>query len=109
VRVLLDACVPRRLARAFGPGHAVATVTGQGWSGTTNSALGRLAAAAGVAALVTVDARLHVAPDAPLSVLVLRAGSHRLAAFLPLLPSVLAHLSQLQPGRTEIIATRPPA
>ena len=84
-------------------------MTGLGWSGTKNSELVRRAAAAGFVALVTVDVGRHVAPDAPLSVLVLRAGSHRLDALLLLLPSVLEHLSRLQPGRTEIIATRPPA
>ena len=109
MRVLLDECVPRRLARAFGPDRAVATVTGLGWSGTKNSELVRRATAAGFEALVTVDVGLRVAADAPLGVLVLRAGSTRLDALLPLMPSVLEHLSTLPPGRTELIATRPPA
>jgi hypothetical protein len=34
----------------------------------------------------------------------LRAGSNRLEALLPLMPSVLEQLVTLPPGRTEIIA-----
>jgi hypothetical protein len=109
VRVLLDECVPRRLAQTFGPEHSVATVTGLGWAGTTNGELLRLAADHGFEAFVTVDVGLHVAPDTSLSVLVLRAGSNRLEALLPLMPSVLEQLVALPPGRTEIIAARPPA
>jgi hypothetical protein len=51
VRVLLDECVPCRLARAFGAEHGVATVTGLGWAGTTNGELPRLAAEHGFEAL----------------------------------------------------------
>lgn len=104
MRVLLDECVPRRLARAFGTEHSVDTVTGLGWAGTKNGELLRLATANGFGAFVTVDVGLHVAPDAVLRVLVLRAGSNRLEALLPLMPSVLEQLVTLPPGRTEIIA-----
>ncbi len=107
--MLLDECVPRRLAQTFGSEHSVATVTGLGWAGTTNGELLRLAADDGFEAFITVDVGLHVAPDTSLSVLVLRAGSNRLEALLPLMPSVLEQLAALPPGRTEIIAARPPA
>jgi hypothetical protein len=40
---------------------------------------------------------------------VLRAGSNRLEALLPLMPSVLEQLAAPPHGRTEIIAARPPA
>ena len=76
---------------------------------TNNGELLRLAAEHGFEAFVTVDVGLHVAPDTSLSVLVLRAGSNRLEALLPLMPSVLEQLAALPPGRTEIIGTRPPA
>jgi predicted nuclease of predicted toxin-antitoxin system len=108
VRVLLDECVPRRLAQFFGASHTVATVTGLGWAGTKNGRLLRLAADQGFEALVTVDVGLHVSPDTPMRVLVLRAGSNRLEALLPLMPRVLQQLAALPPGRTEIIAARPP-
>ena len=107
--MLLDECVPRRLARAFGAEHSVATVTAEGWAGTKNGELLRLAAKHGFEAFVTVDVGLHVPPDAPLGVLVLRAGSNRLEALLPLMPSVLEQLAALPFGRTEIIGARPPA
>jgi hypothetical protein len=108
VRVLLDECVPRRLARAFGPEHTVATVTGRGWAGTKNGDLLRLAADNDFEAFVTVDVGLQVPAELRLGVLVVRAGSNRLEALLPLMPSVLEQLAVLQPGRTEIVATRPP-
>ena len=107
MRVLLDECVPRRLARAFGPEHTVATVTAQGWAGTKNGELLRLAADSGFEAFVTVDVGLQLPAGLRLGVLVLRAGSNRLDALLPLMPDVLEQLATLQPGRTEIIAARP--
>jgi hypothetical protein len=107
VRILLDECVPKRLAQAFGTDHSLATVTGRGWAGSKNGELVRLAADHGFDALITVDAGLYVAPDVPLRVLVLRAGSNRLQSLLPLMPSVLEQLAALPPGRTEIIAARP--
>ena len=76
---------------------------------TKNGDLLRLSADRGFEAFVTVDVGLHVAADSSLSVLVLRAGSNRLEALLPLMPSVLQQLAALPPGRTEIIAARPPA
>ena len=79
-------------------------MTGLGWAGTKNGELLRLATANGFGPFVTVDVGLHVAPDAVLRMLVLRAGSNRLEALLPLMPSVLEQLVTLPPGRTEIIA-----
>ena len=38
MRVLLDECVPRRLAREF-VGHEIRTVHEQGWTGLKNGAL----------------------------------------------------------------------
>ena len=54
MRVLLDECLPRQRARDL-PGHDVTTVQREGWAGTKNGALLRLAAAAGFEAFVTVD------------------------------------------------------
>jgi hypothetical protein len=63
VRVLLDECVPRRLAQAFGAEHAAATAAGLGWAGTKNGDLLRLAADRGFEAFVTVDVGLDVSPE----------------------------------------------
>ena len=105
--MLLDECVPRRLAQAFGSEHSVETVTGLGWAGTKNGELLRLAAANGFEALVTVDVGLRVPAESALRVLVLRAESHRLEALRPLMSTVLERLPSLPPGRTEIVASRP--
>jgi hypothetical protein len=77
----------------------VATVTGLGWAGTKNGALLHLAAKHGVEALITVDVVLQVATDAPMRVLVLRAGSN-LQARMSLNSSVFGRLAALPPGRT---------
>ena len=103
MRVLLDECVPRRLAGAFGAEHTVTTVTGLGWAGTKNGELLQLAADHAFEAFVTVD----VAPDTSLRVLLLRAGSNRLEALLPLMPRVLEQLATLPAGRTEVVASPP--
>jgi hypothetical protein len=102
--VLLDECVPRRLAQAFGSTHSVATVTGLGWAGTNNGDLLHLAAANGFDVLVTVDVRMHVEPHTPLAVVTLRASSNRLEALLPLMPRLLERLPSLTPGHAEVIA-----
>ena len=72
-----------------------------------NGELLQLATANGFEAFVTVDVNLHVPPDSHLRVLVLRAGSNRLEALMPLMPSVVEQLATLPPGRTEIIAAGP--
>ena len=104
MRVLLDECVPRRLAQAFGSTHFVTTVSGLGWAGTKNGDLLQLAVKNGFDVLVTVDVRIHVSPGAPLSVVVLRAGSNRLEALVPLMPRLLERLDSLTAGHTEVIA-----
>jgi len=56
VKVLLDECVDRRLAREI-PGHEIQTVTGLGWASVTNGEL--LVRAEGrFDAFVTVDRNL---------------------------------------------------
>jgi len=104
MRVLLDECVPRRLAQSFGSTHDVATVTGLGWAGTKNGDLLHLAEVNGFEVLVTVDVRMHVSPGASFSVVVLRASSNRLEALIPLMPTLLERLDSLTVGRTEVIA-----
>lgn len=78
-----------------------------GLVGHKNGELLRIAAAHGFQVLITVDARLQVSPAAALSVLVLRAGSNRLQALLPLMPSVLEHLSDYSKEETDQIFCHP--
>lgn len=105
MRVLLDECLPRRLARDLS-GHDVATVPEMGWAGTKNGDLLRLAATR-FDAFVTVDQGLifqHNLATAlggsPMGVVVLHTVSNRLDALCPLVPALLEALSSLQPGET---------
>ncbi|KQW44614.1 MULTISPECIES: DUF5615 family PIN-like protein [unclassified Roseateles] len=100
MRLLLDECVPARLARAL-DGHEVRTVVQMGWSGVKN---GQLLALAGgdFDALITVDQNLryqrHEA-SLPLVVIVLEAHSNQLTALLRLVPELQATLAELGPRR----------
>ena len=99
MRVLLDNCVPWRLAKSIG-GHDVASVIDLGWADLTNGRL--LDAMAGqYDVLVTVDKgirfqqRLH---DRPVALLLVRAPSNRLPELLPLVPVLLKVLAEIGPG-----------
>lgn len=99
MRLLLDACVPRKLASEV-PGHDVQSAIDLGLGDLDDgpllrSILGRFDV------LVTVDASLpdqQSIRDLPLAVVVPRARTNRLADLRPLVPSLLAILSRLAPG-----------
>ena len=99
MRVLLDECVDRRLAREL-HGHEVQTVTGLGWAGVHNGAL--LAQASGqFDVFVTVDRNLafqQPIDKLALTVVVLRARSNRLADLRPLVPALLRAMLQARAG-----------
>lgn len=99
MRLLLDECVDRRLARHIS-GHDIATVVGLGWAGVRNGEL--LARTAGqFDAFVTVDRNLAFQQridDLPFAVVVLRARSNRLVDLKPLVPQFLQVLSEVRPG-----------
>jgi hypothetical protein len=81
MRILLDACVPRRLRDSL-TGHEVRTAPEMGWGDLNNGAL--LDAMAGkFDALVTVD---------------------NLSDLLPLVPALLSALADLKPGVVDEIA-----
>ncbi len=101
MRVLLDECLPRQLIRDL-PGHAVTTVQRQGWAGTRNGALLRLAGAAGFEAFVTIDKGVEYQQRVaalPFGVIALRAASNDVDDLRPLMPGVLAVLPTLRPGQ----------
>jgi hypothetical protein len=58
MRILLDECVPRRLARELA-GHDVRTVPEMGWSGKRNGELLQLMAGQGFEVFLTVDQNLR--------------------------------------------------
>ena len=99
MRVLLDECVPKRLVNEF-QNHDVSTVTEEGWSGTKNGDLLKLAASR-FDVFVTVDQNLEYQQDleeSGISVVVLEAESNRLAVLRPLVANVEKSLTTLKPG-----------
>ena len=90
MRILLDECVDRRLARDL-IGHDVSTVPQMGWATIRNGEL--LALAEGqFDVFVTVDRNLCFQQNLPrfgLAVIVLRAKSNRVADLRPLIPQLL--------------------
>jgi hypothetical protein len=99
VKVLLDECVDRRLARDI-TGHEVQTVTGLGWAAVKNGEL-LMRAEGRFDAFVTVDRNLAFQQNTlkcTFAVLILRAHSNRLADLRPLVPRLLAALPGASPG-----------
>ena len=104
MRILLDECIDRRLAKAL-KGHAVKTVPQMGWATIKN---GRLLALAEKEfdVFVTVDRNLSFRQNLAkfnIAILVLSAFSNRLTDLLPLAPKMLASLPILKPGQATII------
>ena len=99
MRVLLDEQVPRGLAGAL-HGDEVRTLTQMGWKGLSN---GQLLATAGgrFDVLITMDKRMPLDRDLSqyqVGVVLVRAGSNRLEALLPLVPAILDAVSTVQLG-----------
>jgi hypothetical protein len=104
VRILLDECIDRRLAKAL-KGHSVKTVPQMGWAAIQN---GRLLALAekDFDIFVTVDRNLSFQQHLPrfkIAVLVLRAPSNRLVDLLPLVPKVLVAIPDLKTGESILV------
>jgi hypothetical protein len=99
MRVLLDECVPRALRREL-LGHEVKTVAEAGWAGVKNGELLQLAAAQ-FDLLLTVDRNLEYQQNfvgLALAVIVVHAPSNDVAVLRPLMPAVLAAISETKPG-----------
>jgi hypothetical protein len=99
VKILLDECVDRRLAKEIS-GHDVQTVPEMGWAGIKNGDLLALAEKQ-FEVFVTVDRNLSIQQNLTLyniAVIVLRGRSHRLRDLRPLLPELTASFSSAKPG-----------
>lgn len=99
MRVLLDSCMPARLAADLAE-HEVQTTHAMGWSDFDDGPLLE-AMADRFDALVTVDSKLRYQQrlDArPFAVVVLRSKSNRLADLRPLVPKLRASLESLKIG-----------
>ena len=104
MRILLDACVPRRLAGELSD-HEVHTAHDMGWSdlddGPMLDAMGQ-----DFDALVTVDKSIpkqQRLDGRAFGIIVLRAKKNRWADLLPLMPRLNAELLTLQPGEAREI------
>jgi hypothetical protein len=97
MKVLLDECLDRRLAKEFG-GHFVRTVPQMGWAGVKNGRLLTLAEKE-FDVFITVDRNLAFQQNVTnfnIAVVVLHASSNRLVDLKPLVPEILAILPTLR-------------
>jgi hypothetical protein len=100
VRVLIDECLNWRLGRAL-TGHFCTSVQRIGWSGIRNGELLEKMGQERFDVFITGDRNLQFQqnlPAAGVAVVVLRAGSTRLAETLPLMSPLLALLPKVKPG-----------
>jgi hypothetical protein len=105
VRVLLDECIDWRLSRDI-VGHDVKTTRQMGWAAIKNGELLALAAES-FDVFVTVDRNLSFQQQLvtfSVTVIVLRAGTNRLADLRPLIPELLAAIESAQPGVATFIS-----
>ncbi len=105
IRVLLDTCVPKRLARDL-PGFEVRHATEEGWGDLDDGLL--LSAMTGrFDVLVTVDQNIPYQQSLkarPFAVILLRAHSNRLTDLMRLVPQLRAALKRAAPGRLLVLA-----
>lgn len=106
MRILLDECLPKDLAREL-PGHTVKTVPQAGWSSISNGKLLRLIADSGKFDLfLTVDKRLpqqNKTSQLPFAVVVMRAKSNRMIHVFPFAPEILRRIPEFQPGHVYVL------
>lgn len=99
--VLLDECVPRRLAQDFPKGTAI-HVRDRDWQGLRNGRLLSVMRAAGVTVLVTVDKNLSFQQNvgaSGIAVIVLRAVTNRRTDLAPLVSQIVALLPSVEAGQ----------
>ena len=100
MRVLLDECLPRQLAREL-PEHEVRTVREVGWASTQNGAL--LRRAGGVFdVFVTADSNIEYQQNTatlPVAIIVLIAYTNDVDVLRLLMPQLRELLPSVEPGR----------
>ncbi|MEI6070878.1 MAG: hypothetical protein WCS31_03735 [Verrucomicrobiae bacterium] len=106
MRLLLDECLPKDLAREL-PGHTVKTVPQAGWASISNGKLLRLIADSGkFDVFLTVDKRLpqqNQTRTLSFAIVVLRAKSNRMVHVFPFAPEILRRLAGFQPGHVYVL------
>ncbi len=109
-RLLLDECVPKRLARLI-VGHEARTVSDMQWTSAPDRSLLRRASDEGFDAVITVDRSLAFQQRVsalPLTLIVLRARTNRYAELSPLLPKLLTVIEHLAPGTVVTVSANHP-
>lgn len=99
MKILLDECVDRRLARDLAD-HSVITVSRRGWAGIKNGDLLALAEKE-FDVFITVDRNISTRQDLTkfkIPVLLLRARTNRLEDIRPLVPELLKTLDRATAG-----------
>jgi hypothetical protein len=99
MKIVLDECLPKRLASAL-PGHEVVTVQALGGAGLKNGVLLKHIAPR-CEIFITVDRNMRHQQNlsaCPFGVIVLLAPSNDIVDLLPLAPDVLSVLPDIQAG-----------
>jgi len=105
MKLLLNECIDRKLAREFA-GYEVKTVPQMGWAGMKN---GQLLALAEVEfdVFITVDRNLSFQQNLPqfdIAVIVLQAASNRFADLKSLVPNILAILDTATKDQATLVS-----
>ena len=107
MRILLDECLPKDLAREL-PGHIVKTVPQAGWASISNGKLLRHISDSGkFDVFLTVDKQLpqqNKTSSLPFAIVLLRAKSNRTIHVFPFAPEILRRLTEFQPGHVYVLA-----
>lgn len=106
MKILLDECVDRRLARDL-VGHSISTVPRRGWAGIKNGDLLTLAEKE-FDAFITVDRRLSTQQDLTkfkIAVLLIRAGTNRLEDIRPLVSELLRKLPEAKASMLTVVGS----
>ena len=104
MKILLDECIDRRLAREFGD-YEIKTVPQMGWAGIKDRKLLILAASV-FDVFITADRNLSFQQNLSpfdLSLIVLQAKSNRLADLKPLVPKILDVLDVAPKGQATLV------
>jgi predicted nuclease of predicted toxin-antitoxin system len=104
MKILLDECIDRRLAREFGD-YEIKTVPQMGWAGIKDRELLILAASV-FDVFITADRNLSFQQNLSpfdLSLIVLQAQSNRLADLKPLVPKILDVLDVAPKGQATLV------
>lgn len=105
MKILLDECIDRRLAREF-VAYEVKTAPQMGWAGIKDGQLLALAEAE-FDIFITVDRNLSFQQNLfqfDIAVIVLQAPSNRLADLKPLAPKILEILGEAAKGQATVVS-----